>query len=83
MTKENKIKAYEKLVKEFKELLPLAKKEWDCETFEDFRKLMLDCPLQTIGNAELEETDEVTPWGGCKVVEEVIKRALNAVEIYW
>lgn len=83
MKKENKIKAYEKMVKEFKEILPEASTKWDCESFEDFREAMLDCPLQTIGKVELEDTDEVTTWGGCKVVEEIIKKALDAVEIYW
>lgn len=83
MTKENKIKTYEKLVKQFKELIPEAKEKWDMETFEDMREAMLDCPLQTVGDIELEDTDETTQWGGCKVVEEIINKALDAVEIYW
>lgn len=48
MKKENKIKLYENLVKEFMEILP-EKEKYCVETFEDMRKAMLDCPMMTAG----------------------------------
>ena len=84
MTKERKVKIYERLVKDFKATINETGLWDEDDTFEDFKMYMTDCPAMLfLPEDELESGSIKSDGTVTEELNKIIDAALESVKIYW